>query len=445
MKLTTMTKGLSKFVLRTSVALPLVLAPAVSVTVLEAVGVSAPFAQAEAQSDQKTRKVPAMRENVFKKLGKVQEAADVENWPAALAALREMEAGKDKYNAYETAQMYYFYGFVYYSMERYKDAINSYKQVLAQGVDNIPVGVELNTLKTISQLYFVTEDFKSALNYLNKWFAASETVGAEDYALRAQIFYQMGDEAGALKDMNRAVSMYEKEGKIPKENWLSLQRFLYYEKNDYKQVTNILEKLVKHYPKGEYYKQLAGMYGELKREQDQLHMMEAAYTAGALQKEKELLNMAYLYMGNETPYKGAKVIKKGIDQKKIERTSKNLETLAQAYQMAQELQKSIPELEAAAKLSDKGEIYSRLAGIYLDLDKNEKALEMGKKALAKGNLKRSDQLYIVLGMANANLKKYDDALSNLKKALKDERSKKFAEQWITFVEAEKKREEQLAI
>ncbi|SDK00605.1 tetratricopeptide repeat protein [Microbulbifer yueqingensis] len=445
MKLTTMTKGLSKFVLRTSVALPLVMAPAVSVTVLEAVGVSAPFAQAEAQSEQKTRKVPAMRENVFKKLGKVQEEADAQNWPAALQALREMEAGKSKYNAYETAQMYFFYGFVYYSMERYRDAINAYKQVLAQGVENIPVGVELNTLKTISQLYFVTEDFQNALNYLNKWFKASDKVGAEDYALRGQIFYQMGNEAKALQDINRAVSMYEKEGKIPKENWLSLQRYLYFEKNDYKKVTQILEKLVKYYPKGDYYKQLAGMYGELKREKDQLHMMEAAYIAGALQKEKELLNMAYLFMGHEMPYKGAKVIKKGIDDKKIERTSKNLETLAQAYQMAQELQKSIPELEAAAKLSDKGELYSRLAGIYLDLDKNEKAVSMGSKALQKGGLKRADQLYIVLGMANTNLKKYDEALKQFKKALKDDRSKKFAEQWITFVEKEKAREEQLAI
>jgi len=274
MKLTTMTKGISRFVLRTSVALPLVLAPAVSVTVLQAVGVSAPFAQAQAA--EKTRKVPAMRENVFKKLGKVQEAADAQNWPAALAALRDMEAGKDKYNAYETAQMYYFYGFVYYSMERYKDAIASYKKVLAQGVDNIPVGVELNTYKTISQLYFVSENYDQALAYMKKWMAASETVSATDYALLAQMYYQKGDQANALKYINQSVSMFEKEGKVPKENWFSLQRFLYYEKNDYKMVAKILEKLVKYYPKGEYYKQLAGMYGELKRDKDQLYIMESA-------------------------------------------------------------------------------------------------------------------------------------------------------------------------
>jgi tetratricopeptide (TPR) repeat protein len=445
MKLTTMTKGLSRFVLRTSLALPLLLAPALSVTVLEAVGISASFASAEAQSEQKTRKVPAMREPVFKKLGKVQEAADAQNWPAALAALKEMEAGKSGYNGYEIAQMYYFYGFVYYSMERYPQAISAYQQVLAQGAANLPEALEVGTLLTIAQLYFVTENYPKAVEYLNKWFAASETITADSYALRAQAYYQMENQAKALADINTAVSMSEKEGKLPKENWYGLQRFLYYEKNDYKKVTDILEKLVKHYPKGEYYKQLAGMYGQLKREKDQLHMMEAAYVAGALEKEKELLNMAYLYMGFDMPYKGAKVIDKGIKQKKIARNAKNLETLAQAYQMAQELQKSIPELEAAAKLSDKGDLYSRLAGIYLDLDKNEQAISMGAKALKKGGLKRKDQVYIVLGMANTNLKKYDAALKNLKEAKKDKRSEKFATQWISFVEGEQKREKQLAI
>jgi len=444
MNMTTVTKGLSRFVLRTSVALPLVLAPAVSVTVLEAVGVSTSFAQAQA-ADEKTRKVPAMRESAFKYLGKAQEAADAQNWNEALAALREMEAGKSKLNGYEAAQMYYFYGFVYYSMEKYPQAINYYKQVLQQGQENLPLALEVGTLLTVAQLYFVTEDYKQALVYLNKWFAVADNINADSYALRAQAYHQVGEPKKAMADISQAISMYEKEGKVPKENWFQLQRYFYYEQNDYKNVAKVLEKLVKYYPKGEYYKQLAGMYGELKREQDMLHMMEAAYVAGALQKEKELLNMAYLFMGAEMPYKGAKVIDKGIKEKKIERTSKNLETLAQAYQMAQELQKSIPELEAAAGMSDKGDLYSRLAGIYLDMDKNEKAIEMGTKALNKGDIKRPDQLYIVLGMANAQLKKYDTSLKYLEQAKEDKRSEKFARQWIAFVKGEKEREAKLAM
>lgn len=445
MKMMTVTKGLCRLVLRTAFALPLLLAPAVSVTLLEAVGIEAGSSQARA-AEEKTRKTPSMRESVGKKLGKVHEAAEVENWNAALAALRDMEKGKDKYNGYETAQMYYFYGFVYYSMGRYKDAISAYQNVLRQGQENLPVSLEVGTLLTIAQLYFVTENYDQALNYLNRWFAAADPsqITADSYALRSQAYYQKGDQGKALQDINTAVSMYEKEGKVPKENWYGLQRFFYYEKNDYKSVANVLEKLVKHYPKGEYYKQLSGMYGELKREKDQLHMMEAAYIAGALEREKELLNMAYLFMGHDLPYKGAKVIQKGIDEKKIKSTSKNLEVLAQAYQQAQELQKAIPNLQGAAKLSDKGEIYARLAAIYLDLDKNKESVEMGAAALRKGQVKRPDQLQVVMGMANTNLKRYDQALKHFEVARKDKRSRKSADQWMNFVESEKEREEQLA-
>ncbi|WKD50140.1 tetratricopeptide repeat protein [Microbulbifer spongiae] len=450
MKLTTMARGLSRLAVRVSVAFPLVLAPAVSVTILEAAGASAPFSQAQAQeqkkpSKKKTRKVPAMRQAAYKKLEKAQEAYDAEDWAGALAALKDMDASKKRYNGYEIAQMYNLFGVVYYSMERYKEAIPYFKKVLNQGEKNLSVALEESTLFTLAQLYFVTENYKQAVNYLNQWMKVSDRVTADSYALRAQAYMQTGDQGKALADINVAVSMYEREGKVPKENWYGLQQYIYFERNDYKSVAAVLEKMLQHYPKPVYYVTLAAMYGELKRDRDQLHMMEAAYLAGALQKEKDLLNMGYLFMGYEMPYKGAKVISKGIKEKKIPRNAKNLETLAQAYQMAQELQKAIPQLEAAAKLSDKGQIYSRLASIYLDLDENEKAVAAGKKALAKGGVKRQDQLYVVMGMANANLKQYDAALSSLKKALKDKRSERTARQWIAFVEGEKAREEKLAI
>lgn len=448
MKVTT---ALSKFVKRSALALPLVAAPAISVQVLDALGFNANgFGQAYAQEEKKpskvkTRKTPSISEAVGKKLGQAQELADAQQFNEALAVLREMEARSSKYSAYERAQVAYFMAYIYFSLENYDAAIASYKKVLSVPSENLTEALEIGSLQAVSQLSFVKEDYKGALRYINRWMDVSQIVTGEMYYLRAQAHYQLKDNANALKDISKAVSMVEGNGKVPKQAWYDLQRFLYYDKNDYPSVVKVLEKLVKHYPQGTYYIQLAGMYGQLGREKDQLHMMEAAYIAGVLKKEKELLNMAYLFMGAEMPYKGAKVIKKGIDNKQIERTSKNLETLAVAYQMAQELKKSIPEMEAAASMSDKGELYSRLAGIYLDLDQNKEAITAGDKALKKGGLKREDQLRIVLGMANANLKKYEAALKHLEVAKKDKRSKKFAEQWIAYVEGEKKREEQLAI
>ena len=55
-------------------------------------------------------------------------------------------------------------------------------------------------------------------------------------------------------------------------------------KNNYNKVISILEKLVKHYPKWTYWRQLGGMYGEREREMDRLVATEVVYLNGQLTK-----------------------------------------------------------------------------------------------------------------------------------------------------------------
>jgi len=463
MKVTAMfsTAKASMLVKSTLLAAPLALAPAVSSVLMQSLeldgfqsGVVYAQEEAEQKPKYKTRKTPALREKVFKQLAKVQELTNPDtekdpdakpNFPEALKELREISAGTErgKWNQYELAQLYNYYGFVYYTLENYPEAIKYYKLVVAQS-PQIPEGLEVGTLYTIAQLYFVQEDYRNAIVSLKKWMELSPIVGADAYILLGQAYYQINDMKQALTNVNIAVKRYEEKGKIPKENWFSLQRALYYDKGDNKKVIEILEKMVRHYPKATYYKQLSGMFGAVGREKDQLHMLDAAYQMGAVTKEKELLNLAYLYMGEDYPYRAARLVDKGIKDGNIEATSKNLELLATAWRLAQEVKKSIPEMEKAAKKSDKGDLYARLAGIYLDNDLHDKALEAGATALKRGGIKRIDQLQIVLGMANANKKNYSEAIKAFKAAAKDKRSKKFALQWIQYCESEIKREKQLA-
>eukprot|EP01026_Neomeris_dumetosa_P072085 TRINITY_DN7324_c0_g3_i1.p2 TRINITY_DN7324_c0_g3~~TRINITY_DN7324_c0_g3_i1.p2 ORF type:complete len:143 (-),score=17.06 TRINITY_DN7324_c0_g3_i1:91-519(-) len=84
------------------------------------------FAQ---EKKKKTRKLPGISESTMKKLGVVTELAspDLEknpnakpDFPKALRELQKMDKScKDKCNAYEIAQIYRFYAFVYYSMDDY--------------------------------------------------------------------------------------------------------------------------------------------------------------------------------------------------------------------------------------------------------------------------------------------------------------------------------------
>lgn len=445
-----MTAAATKLVKHTLLAAPLMLAPAVSSVVMKAFNQDASFGAVYAQEAkpkpaQKTRKTPALSQKVFKKLEGPNNLINPEkgepNYREALRLLDEISTAK--FNKYELAQVYNLKGFCYYSMEDYANAVKNYRLVLAQS-PSIPLGLEVQIMYTVAQLQFAQEDYVNAVKSLEKWMTLAPIIGADAYALLGQGYYATKRPKKAIKQIQIAIDRYDAKGKTPKENWFQIQSAIYYEENDFKNVINVLERMVKLYPKQTYWRRLAGMYGLADREKDQLYAYDAVYQMGGLTKEKELMNLAYLYLGEDAPYIAAKVMKKGLKDKVIEPTSKNLEVYATALRMAQEVKKSIPVMEEAASKSNKGDLYARLAGIYLDSDNSKKAIETGDKAIKRGGVKRIDQLNITLGMASANLKRYSAAIKYFKSAAKDKRSKKFATGWIKYCQNELERERKLA-
>jgi tetratricopeptide (TPR) repeat protein len=222
-----------------------------------------------------------------------------------------------------------------------------------------------------------------------------------------------------------------------------MQRFFYYEQNKTKKVIEILEKLLTHYPKKVYWQHLSAMHGDLKDESKQLAAMETAYVQGMLEKDKEVLNMAYMLLSSDVPYKAALVLDKGIRDEVVEPTSKNLEVLGNAWRQSQEIKKAIPRMAEAAKKSDKGELWTRLCNVYLDGDQYKEAVDSCKNGLKKGGVKRPDTANLILGMAHFNLKQYKSARAAFKIAAKDKRSAKYAKQWMNFMAKELERQKSL--
>ena len=341
----------------------------------------------DAKPAQKTKRTQALNNKVYEKLQKAQEAIEAKNYAEAFSVLDEMKNNTKKpLNDYELSNVLNLYAFVYYSQEDYKNALKAYKEITV--LTEAPEGTKVAALYSLAQLYFVTENFPKAVESLLEWFkvAPEASKGSNQYVLLGQGYYQLKDFDKALFNVNKAVDMYKAKGKVPKENWFGLQRFLYYEKNNYKQVVAILNELLVHYPKKQYWMQLSAMQSELKSDSKQLAAMETAYVQGMLEKEKELINMAYLFLANDVPYKAAKVLDRGIREKKIEPTSKNLELLGNAWRQSQEIKKAIPEMAKAAAKSDKGELWARLGNIYLDNDDYKNAVKAVKSGLKKGGV-----------------------------------------------------------
>lgn len=426
--------------------------------------------QAEAQASRrpKTRKLPGISESTMKRLAVVTEFASPDttknpdakpDFPKALRELQKMErACKDKCNKYELSQIYRFYAFVHYSLDNYPKSIEAYKKVVAQSPE-IPIAVELEALNSLAQLTYSLDRYDEALRYLSAWMELSTIVGAEKFFLRGTIYYAKNDKRRAIDDVNKAVSMIEANGKVAKEQWYGLQRALYLEREDYKTAKAILEKLIRHYPKHQYWTQFANINGLLGRERDQLHALDAVYVMGGLEKRQDIVNTAYLYLGEDVPYKAARVLEQGMQDEKVERNVKYLKVLAAAWRAARQPKKAIAVLNEAAKVAvkedaanrndkkyrvEEGNIHAELVGLYAAIDDAKSAVEAGKKAIRVGNLKRACDVHTNMGIAYVDLKQYKSAINAFEKAREDKQCRAIVNNWIRYAQNEQKQKEELA-
>ena len=278
-----------------------------------------------------TRRTPALRNKVYERLAEAQTLAEAKDYAGASAILNDMisEDGKQALNSYELANVYNLHAFLSYANEDYPQSLRYYEQVIAQ--PDIPLAMEINTRFTIAQLYFVQEKWQQGIDALLMWFEMNEKPNAGAYVLLAQGYYQVKRYDLALDNVETAIAMHEGEGKLPKEQWYNLARFLYFDKEDFDSALDVLNTLIIYYPKKQYWVQASHLYGEKKDEPRQLALMEAAYEQGFLDRSSELVTMAYLYLNAEAPYYAGSVIQKGFADELVDDKSKNYELAGRAW------------------------------------------------------------------------------------------------------------------
>ncbi len=413
----------------------LLLGPALEFGLLGAPGA---WAAEENEPPRKTRRVPSMSEATFKKLAEAQEFVDAQDLDGAIRVLNGMLDRSRRYNGNEIGQINNMLGFAYFSKEDYGRAIMHYEEVIKQG-DDIPEGLETTTLYTLAQLNFVDERYSEALRYMRLWLSKATNPGPEPHIFMGQVHYQMSDYPNAAAQIEKGIAIAQARGTAVKENWWALLSFLYSEQERWPKVLEVLEILVRDFPKRTYWVSLAGIQGQQGMEKEQLYTMMAAYEAGYLTRQSDLVTLAGLLMQEEVPIRAAAVLQKALDDELVERTDTHLRSLGQSYQLAQEVDRAIPVFEDAGKLSDDGRIYERLAQLYLEDDKFEECVEAAGNALRKGGLRKVQSVHIVRGMCEFNRDGLERAREsfvscrNESRRVKDSGNQRICQQWITYI------------
>ncbi|MDA9903381.1 hypothetical protein N9C69_00560 [Gammaproteobacteria bacterium] len=431
----------------------------------------------------KYRKARALSSKVAKQMAKVYEALELVNeegepspdMETVTKILTDLRNQKDDIKSYDRSVMWNAWGFVYYSDAKYLKAIEAYESLMAEPEVTIPLRV--GALLTLGQLHLSQENYDKGINYVLQWMDEVETVTAQSWSLLGRAYYSVEDYRKALSSLEKAISLAEEEGYKPKENWYNIMavsigelKTEIGEKESYLRQLEIYEILVNLYPKKQYFLQLGGIYGELGREKDYMITLKAAYAKDLLNREGEYLALAQLLLLNKNPYWAAEVLVSGqnkivtynetvLDDKtgeeiKIEKTGpviknneKNLKLLADSWRMAQEIDKAIPVLEQAAKLSKDGKAYVLLGNLYLAEDKLDKAVDSIKKGLKKGKIDKISQVHLTLGQAYFELQKFEEAKKEFRIAARDKnkKTKTTANNWIKYTENEEIRVKNLAL
>ncbi len=443
--------------------------------------------EAQSQSDTKKpikyKKARALQTSTAKKMAKVYEALEEvddagepkPDMETVLSVLTELRNNKDELKSYDRSVMWNAWAYVYMTDGKYPQAMDAYTKLMNE--PEVTIGLRNGAILALAQLNLAQENYQKGIQLILQWMNEVETVTAQSWSLLGQAYFAINNYRKSMSSLETAISLAEEEGYKPRESWYQLLAGCISElkeeigeKESLLRQRDIFEILVNLYPKKLYFIQLGGVYGQLGRERDYMITLKAAYQKDFLDKESEYLALAQLLLLNKNPYWAAEVLVSGQqkivttvetvvdevtkEETKIEKTGpvvrdteKNLKTLADAWRMAQEIDKAIPILERAAKMSKDGKSYVLLGNLYLSEDKVQDAVGAIKKGLEKGKIKDLSQVYLTLGQAHFELEEFDEAKKNFRIAARDKKKKikTQANNWIKYTENEEIRVKNLAL
>lgn len=390
---------------------------------------------------QATQRREAIRPTLFEQMQAIQESLEAEDYEQALKGLDEIREDEDSLNGVERATLYNLYASIHSQQGRPEDAIAAYRHVLE--IDGLREEMRNRTIFALGQTLFVLEEYERAVRVLERWLERVEGPAPSAYVLLAQGYYQLGGYEQAEKQLLQALRTARARGDAIRENWLGLLRGIYYQMEDYARAARVLELMVQRFPSESYYIQLSGMYGLMGERHKQLAVLHAAAVAGMISDGANLVNLARLYLVEEAPFPAVQVLERGLEDGIIEDSADNLQLYAQALGLAHEYDAQVEVLEALASKSGEAQHYLYLGQGLSELGRYDEAADAFREALNSGEARQPARLRMQLGMALYNAGRLEEARTSFEAAREVKATRRNAEQWLSFVDREKRRREAL--
>lgn len=370
----------------------------------------------------------SMSEGTYRALERIHEMIAEDNYKEAEERLtRMLDRGSD----YEKAVTNQTLGFVYIQQSDYKRGLAAFEKALALG--SLPQ-LQAEQLKyNAGQLYIADGNYPKGIKTLEEYMAqACGEIPPEAHIQLAAGYAEQKQFRKALVQVDKALA----KSKEPKEQWLQLKLALHYELKEFPNCAEVLVSLIALVPdKPEYWKQLNGIFFEIKKDPEALAVLALANRKGHLVKESEYRNLASIYMLLDVPYEAAETMEAGISAGKVEATQKNLEFIGDAWLTAREMNKSAAALKRAAQAENSGDVWKRLAQVLTELEDWSGAIEAADEAI-RAKTEDPGTAHMIKGVASFNANRPKAAIAAFRDASRFSGTRSQAQQWIAYVESE---------
>jgi tetratricopeptide (TPR) repeat protein len=364
-----------------------------------------------------------MSEGVYQDVQESMELLSKQKYAEAIEKLTKIA---DKGSDYEKSVVNYNLGFAYSSKNDFANAVKVFAKALSYNA--LPRSQREQLQYNLGQLYIVVQQFDDGIKTLQDYIAtACGTVTAEAHIFLANALTERKRYQEALPQIDLALS----KAKEPKELWLQMKLAIGFEMKDFKGCAQALVDLIGLVPaKSDYWKQLSSIFYELKQDAEAVAVLALAERQGYVEKPNEIKNLYSVYMMLELPFKAGLLMQDALDKGRLPADEKNLESIADAWINARESARAETALKKLAGMSERGDYYYKLGAMYGDDERWQESKEMLEKALQKGGLKRTGEVWLRLAVAQYGLKNTPGAVAALQKAVTFDETRKQAGDWL---------------
>lgn len=264
---------------------------------------------------------------------------------------------------------------------------------------------KLRMLESLTGMAYRAKDYGKTMQWGQRYLNDGGG-NASIRTLLIQSQYLSGDYAGAAKQLTAEIQATEKAGRTPDEDRLTLLFNSAQKLGDADLTVYVIERLITHYPKKAYW---ADLLSRLQRKQNfsdrfALDVYRLSLATGVMDRASDYMEMAQLAVQAGFPAEGKSVLEKGYAAGVLgvgDQASRHQRLRDLVDKRLQEKTAAMAAEEAEAKKAKDGNALVDVGYNLVVSGQAAKGLDLMQQGIAKGGLKRPDDVQLHFGIAQA--------------------------------------------